>query len=572
MRVSHPFQSSPSAVVCRAISFAAVALIAACAVLLFAPSVSAQDAVSPEPRISNAQPIGCPAGFVLGNDADLCYFNVISQATYNIGIAAGADCSNATVFDNGNGVGFCTIEINLSFMTLVIDQGRSVCSAALVSAEWVMTSPRCIGPDGASNLRLLLGSNNALDSPTERIGLEALIHPDYDDTTQENALALVRIASTDGSLQPAHLPTQSAAGTVATLASWGSTTAGGPPSTELLAATVTVATDSNCPGSLLTDASIGFCAEANGVTGCDSDAGAPLITRNATGTPVLIGSLSKSASLCNGSRSSFVDIAALRDWWEPRIYPATINADVSCLGTNGLVEVFVTNTAPWQLDVDLDIDGLSRSLSVATGATGRVAVSGRPDGEAVVERDGIGEVDSVTVSCDPPLTDLVASVGCLAGNGLVTVVVSNTTSATATFVVQVGNVGPRSVELDPNESSTVRVSGRPDGDLLIAVGTGGLTISEDTVTVDCDPPTSEVAFASSCLAGNGRVDVQLANNRGATFDYEVTIGSLAPRVRTLADGDTTRVSATGRPDGALQVTVTRDGLTIATWDTVVACD
>lgn len=63
----------------------------------------------------------------------------------------------------------------------------------------------------------------------------------------------------------------------------------------------------------------------------------------------------------------------------------------------------------------------------------------------------------------------------------------------------------------------------------------------------------------SCLAGRGRLDIGLANHGDSDASYAVSVGALAPRLSNVAGRAVGSVTVTGRPEGPLDVRVTRNG-------------
>ena len=84
---------------------------------------------------------------------------------------------------------------------------------------------------------------------------------------------------------------------------------------------------------------------------------------------------------------------------------------------------------------------------------------------------------------------------------------------------------------------------------------GNETVTTREITIDCmaasAPPgeAAEVSVTKSCLQNNGRIDVMLTNIGERTESYAVAIDQVEPKVRTVAAGDSVRVTTTGRPDG-----------------------
>lgn len=95
----------------------------------------------------------------------------------------------------------------------------------------------------------------------------------------------------------------------------------------------------------------------------------------------------------------------------------------------------------------------------------------------------------------------------------------------------------------------------------------------------CDPTGLEppVALGSvrptvTCLAGNGRIDVNIVNQDSTAHRYTMKLGALSLRARTVAAQDWWRSPVTGRPDGPIAVTVEEDGVVIYDAQLQVQCD
>ena len=80
-------------------------------------------------------------------------------------------------------------------------------------------------------------------------------------------------------------------------------------------------------------------------------------------------------------------------------------------------------------------------------------------------------------------------------------------------------------------------------------------------------PTPEVNLVYSCLAGNGRFDVNVVNNETPLSTYTFNLQGQSPRNRTVSFGNWGRMPITGRPSGSYSVEVLRDGTSILS-DTV----
>lgn len=79
--------------------------------------------------------------------------------------------------------------------------------------------------------------------------------------------------------------------------------------------------------------------------------------------------------------------------------------------------------------------------------------------------------------------------------------------------------------------------------------------------------------AQSCYKDDGRFDVTLSNRAGSrTVNFEVTLSGLASRNRSVAAGQSTEVTFTGRKDGNYTLTIRANGAVIENSQYAVACD
>lgn len=81
-----------------------------------------------------------------------------------------------------------------------------------------------------------------------------------------------------------------------------------------------------------------------------------------------------------------------------------------------------------------------------------------------------------------------------------------------------------------------------------------------------------VVVAVTCLASNGRVDVNVVNTGADPAVYRIELGALSPREVTVPGGDWGRLPFTGRRDGVLDLSVRRDGMVVRSSPVTVACD
>lgn len=88
------------------------------------------------------------------------------------------------------------------------------------------------------------------------------------------------------------------------------------------------------------------------------------------------------------------------------------------------------------------------------------------------------------------------------------------------------------------------------------------------------PPVADTSVRPTvtCLAGNGRIDLNIVNGDSVAHTYTITVGALSPRTNTVAALDWWRSPVTGRPDGPISATVEEDGVVIFNEQLEVLCD
>jgi len=212
------------------------------------------------------------------------------------------------------------------------------CSATLVSSNWAITAAHCIAFGGPTSLVLgehdLSSTNDADDTNRKEVSVSTIVHPDYDSSTVNNDIALLKLAqAVDLSIYtPACLPASSAnyVGQSAKVYGWGKTDpCGSTTSSKLLEADVTVVSDTDCAaGSGLRQCSANpstvsysgkitsqmLCASATGKDACQGDSGGPL-TVKASDQHYLAGVVSwGEGCAADGLPGVYAEVAKLRSW------------------------------------------------------------------------------------------------------------------------------------------------------------------------------------------------------------------------------------------------------------------
>lgn len=173
------------------------------------------------------------------------------------------------------------------FMMQITDASQNqFCGGTLVSATKVVTAAHCMVGETNSSVRVVGGRTylNGTNGTVRRVS-DIWIHPDYQDVTQGNDVAVLTL-STSMSYTPASYVDSSdtgvyAAGTTARILGWGTTSSGGSSSNQLRTATVPTVSNSSCASSYGSDfiASDMVCAgyTSGGVDTCQGDSGGPLL-------------------------------------------------------------------------------------------------------------------------------------------------------------------------------------------------------------------------------------------------------------------------------------------------------
>jgi len=176
------------------------------------------------------------------------------------------------------------------------------CGGSILNDRWVLTAAHCVNGNSPIDAHVLSGTAN-LASGGHRHNVEKIfIHKDYNATTQDNDVALLRINGQLNSGQPIKLvdaateaqfasPTRSLAVT-----GWG-TTESGNPSATLKQVTVPFVSNADCNDPVsyagrITNNMICAGFSEGGRDSCQGDSGGPLTAKDGAGPANLIGVVS----------------------------------------------------------------------------------------------------------------------------------------------------------------------------------------------------------------------------------------------------------------------------------------
>ncbi|MFM9123634.1 MAG: serine protease [Actinomycetota bacterium] len=204
-----------------------------------------------------------------------------------------------------------------------------VCSGSLIAPRVVLTAAHSVVDGGVSAIAALStaqpGVISTADISTRQLWTAAVPHPDYDEDSATDDVALVTLpgaAAAPAATIPLIAPWQDGAvvgGASAAIAGWGRTVNDGLPSSTLRQATVPIIADADCAriwGGDFVAASM-ICAGdlPNRIDSCNGDSGGPLaMTLGAA--RVLVGDTSWGSVTCANGASPGVygRMAAFRSW------------------------------------------------------------------------------------------------------------------------------------------------------------------------------------------------------------------------------------------------------------------
>lgn len=245
---------------------------------------------------------------------------------------AGDDSYDPSIIGGTNAViGDAPWQVGLVYTGAPSDYQGQFCGGSILSSWEIVTAAHCVDYGGdvlvASDVKVLVGTATLSTSRATAVQVASItVHPDWDWTTYDNDVAVLRLAApialSPGVQEAIPLASSTVAdGTSALITGWGNTsTTGSSYPTQLKKATVTTVSDSSCNTAYAVDGGISpslmLCATGGGFTidACQGDSGGPLVV-SVGGVPTLAGITSFGVGCAEAPYPGvYTEVSTFRTW------------------------------------------------------------------------------------------------------------------------------------------------------------------------------------------------------------------------------------------------------------------
>lgn len=164
--------------------------------------------------------------------------------------------------------------------------GGHFCGGSLVGDNWVVTAAHCFQGQTTSGIQAVLGEDSLSTSSPNQVSrslAQIIIHPDYNPSTFDNDICLLRLSSSvsfTNYIQPVCVTatnTDPSDGSGVWVTGWGTLSSGGSSPDQLQEVNVPIVPQATCRNSYSTLTDNMICAGEEGRDSCQGDSGGPLV-------------------------------------------------------------------------------------------------------------------------------------------------------------------------------------------------------------------------------------------------------------------------------------------------------